>query len=1226
MVWPLSEGELEDLRWYLEESLIAPFAVYGERGVEVEARFPEWGERLFVALFGESGLAHDAYVAARGRGGELEIALQSDSARWLGLPWELMRDPSRPAPLVLDQVTVTRSLPSMDLADSFEVAGTRLRVLVVISRPDGPSDVEYQMVGRPLLERLEAVRGTVELTVLRPPTLDRLSVVLAEAAVAGEPFQVVHFDGHGVFGTVPELPAGRGRSMYASRGPQGMLAFEKPGGGADLVPAERVAQVLAAGSVPVVVLNACQSAQVGGEIEAAVATRLLQGGAASVVAMAYSVYAVAAAEFMAVFYERLFAGDRVADAVTAGRMRLQVQNKRPSPKGELPLADWVVPVHYARRDVAFPGLRTARDSAVSLEGMLDQIRTRDAAGSGEDGLAPVGTFVGRDGLVYTLEAAAGLQRVVVLVGPGGTGKTELAKGFGRWWRDTGGVEAPVLVFWHSFEPGVASFGLDGVLADIGLRAFGAEFSLLDQDERQKTVEQLLVKHRCLLLWDNFESVHTMPDPAGATPALNDGELAELKGFVSRIARKGRSSLIITSRSDEKWLGEVRRVRVVGLNREEAVLYADQLLAPFPNTHAKRRQRAFDELMQWLAGHPLSMRLILPLLETNSPQQLLEGLRGVTPIPVREEGDRTTSLAASIAYSFTHLTPTNQRALTAVSLFFEVTDPLVLGLLSQVKTTPARFRGLTIEQWKQLLEEAAAVGLLTRLGNGMFRIHPALPAYLAARWHADDPDDYRAQYTIATRALLDAYFAVSRWLVQQMGEGNAEVAVMVIDLQRRTLSSMLGYALDHQLFTHANAIAEPLDAYWDLRGLTEEARSWVDRARQALEDANGTPPDLSTHAGNLWAFLTVSQANRHANAGQLDQAENTYQTIIHAHLEQPEPADHRANIAVLYHQLGIVAWLRGRLDDAEGWYQKSLTITEDLGDQPGIANSYHQLGIVAQLRGRLDDAERWYQKSLTITEDLGDQPGIANSYHQLGMLSQDRGRLDDAERWYQKSLTIREDLGDRPGMAAHYHQLGMLSQIRGRLEDAERWNQKSLTIREDLGDRPGIANSYHQLGMLSQDRGRLDDAERWYQKSLTIREDLGDRIGMAAAHHQLGMLSQNRRRLDDAERSYQKSLTITEDLRDRPGMARSYGQLGLLAEERGQPQQALEWMIRCVALFDQYPHPATGPAPQHLQHLTRLLGPEPLEQVWHDVTGQPIPPKILTHATTPPSEGEGQKST
>ena len=74
------------------------------------------------------------------------------------------------------------------------------------------------------------------------------------------------------------------------------------------------------------------------------------------------------------------------------------------------------------------------------------------------------------------------------------------------------------------------------------------------------------------------------------------------------------------------------------------------------------------------------------------------------------------------------------------------------------------------------------------------------------------------------------------------------------------------------------------------------------------------------------------------------------------------------------------------------------------------------------------------------------------------------------------------------------------------------------------------------------------------------------------------------------------------LGDRPGMALTYGQLGLLAEARQQPAIALEQTVRCVALFDQFPHPATGPGPYHLVRLTGQLGLGALEGTWSKVTG------------------------
>ena len=49
----------------------------------------------------------------------------------------------------------------------------------------------------------------------------------------------------------------------------------------------------------------------------------------------------------------------------------------------------------------------------------------------------------------------------------------------------------------------------------------------------------------------------------------------------------------------------------------------------------------------------------------------------------------------------------------------------------------------------------------------------------------------------------------------------------------------------------------------------------------------------------------------------------------------------------------------------------------------MATGYHDLGMLAQLRGDYDEAAPHYQRALDIAEPLGNQVGMARSYHELG---------------------------------------------------------------------------------------------------------------------------------------------------------------------------------------------------------------------------------------------------
>ncbi len=801
-------------------------------------------------------------------------------------------------------------------------------------------------------------------------------------------------------------------------------------------------------------------------------------------------------------------------------LRQEKNSLRPSLKGEIQLQDWIVPVHYARSTLRLLQGKTKPAQAFAAEETAAKVLGAAKIDEGhtvDDLAANDGVFFGRDAEFFILERAIRTHQLAVIHGVGGTGKTELAKAFARWLQISGGLDDPRLVFFHSFEPGLPTFGLDLIVNEIMARFGNAQAYLAagTTRERAELALQLFRQMRCLLIWDNFETVASMPEPGQATPPLDEAKKAELLWFIGEL-RKSNSALLITSRSEETWLGGPEvfvRCEVGGLGESDALQYADHLLAQHAQARARRaaEPKAFKELIDYLGGHPLSLKLILPRLAEASPSMLLDGLKGQGKLPAGfgAADGRLESLGASLYYSFRHLPEEDRQRLVILSLFEKVVSVNIVG---NMKDAPSRLQGLEPDAWGTLLDRLSGLGLLTGLGGGLYRLHPALPPYLGALWRSQAEaagGDGGTEREAALRSLIDAAALFARYLCRQLHTGQAQMALAQIAALRASLGTFFAAALERGLFAEAAGLIQALNEYWKVAGLDSEAGAWGDRTVKATEPHPDQAPDIETRAHDLWLGAMGMEASHALNAGDLTKSERIHRRIA-ASFEGRNSKEARQSLATAYHALGAVAGQRNRLDEAEDWIKKSLAIFEALRNQRDMADCYHDLGIVAQDRGRLDEAEGWFKKSLAIKEAMGNQPTIAQSYHHLGIVAQNRGRLDEAEGWCKKSLAIYEALGDQRARAQSYHQLGAVAGQRNRLDEAEDWIKKSLAIFEALRNQRDVANCYHDLGIVAQDRGRLDEAEGWYKKSLAIYEVLGDEPHKAMVFGNLAKLKGARR--------------------------------------------------------------------------------------------------------------------
>lgn len=1125
---PLGPIELAEIRWYIEKYYQWPSGVFKERAGRVASQLPAWGQALYqAALAGES--ARDPLEEWQRQTGSRRFSVQVDFAPpegtrpktaeqmreaasdLLALPWEILHDGGGYLAQGANGVRVRRRLPNRKPMAVTPIA-LPIRVLLLSPRPEVTAEgtpvgyLDHRSSALPLVQAMETL-GTelVQVDLLQPPTFPALQARLQAAHAAGQPYTIVHFDGHGV---------------YDRRVGLGALCFEDPRDQAKLgqrllhlVYAEQLAAELRGYGVPLIYLDACQTAQADRDPQASVAAKLLEEGVGSVVAMSHTVLVETAKRFVEPFYGALAAGQRVGDAMLAAQAALYGDPYRGKimGAGALLLQDWFVPVLFQEAlDPQLFGLRPGQAAGR----LTSQERTRQL---GRLPAPPAHSFVGRSRELLHLERLLHQQPYAVIRGSGGLGKSALAVELVRWLVRSGrfGRAAFVNVEAHNVQD------VRGVLDQIGAQLLPhytvAQYGA-DLVAARQPVERALRDFPTILLIDNMESV--LPDPQGNSPAGVADVTALLALCQQLLAASERTRLLFTSREPlpAPFAHARNTVELGRLGQSEAIHLVERVLAEQgwspPANDDVTTPAEVAELVETVNGHPRALVLLA--------REVARGVRATTAnvaalmakLEAQNKGDRENSLYASVELSLRRLSAEARERVNRLAVVHDGADRFVL---SQVM-------GIDLDTTDEIGQQLIAVGLAEAQEYGYLRLDPALPAYLrlgqapaalaelAATWaaamgqlvdylYAEVFKDSKLAFGLTLLelpnllALLDRLAqqvtvdpstaeAVSNTvgkieqLLAPLGRPQALVRAVAV----RTAASATIPVWGSARFEHERLLIERLLDQGQLPTAYEKAQALLAQATAAGPTAYaGADYDLAMAHALLGIVLRLG--------GQAVPALEHFGAAQQRFEALGEPGVPMAAVTLGKQADCLVAL--GRLDEAAARYEERIKRGEQLADFRGVAVGKGQLAKVWLLQGNYAAALTGYEAAREIFAAQNEPDMVATAWHQIGLVQRAARAYDAAETAYRRSLAIDTQLNNRAGQATTLTMLGNLynANLR-RPEETVTFYRQAAAIDVELGDLKNEGIDRNNIASTLRTLGRYDEARAEIQRAIECKEEIG----------------------------------------------------------------------------------------------------------------------------------------
>jgi predicted ATPase len=646
------------------------------------------------------------------------------------------------------------------------------------------------------------------------------------------------------------------------------------------------------------------------------------------------------------------------------------------------------------------------------------------AGAGED------DFVGRAlelrQLGETLSRPA--CRVLTLVGPGGVGKSRLARHALRELAPRFAEGAEFVALEDVVAPGEV---IGRVAQALGLRLGGGRDALA-------VVSEHLGERELLLVLDNFE--HVMP----------------ARAVVERLAQAcPRLKLLVTSRvrlgHALEWvlpLGGLPCPEPADLDRLEAFdaarLFIQASRRVEPALAVAAEAAALAEICRLVEGLPLALELAAAWTRVLSCEEIAAELRRGTAL--LSDGDAGTHPPRHASFE----------------LVFEQTWRLLGdGERAALARLSVFGGGFTAEAARAVADVAPALlgrlvdQSLLRKDGARLSMHP-----LVQRLAAQRLDGIEA--APATRSAHAAYYL--RWLTQlrRAVEDGQREAMEWVDTECDNCRIALYWSITHDEVAAAARSVATLTHFCDHRARIDEGLEFL----RAILDAQGEAGEP-----RLTALLLGATAQLQVRLDRHDEAFASASRVI---AEGGRAADGEARLQALS-VIGACHLRLGRLDEAERFFRQALH------DAPASADPHHaaaltaQLALVARGLGRPAEARRLAMRSLLQHRRLGDVAGEALCLGHLGELMLDAGDAAAAEAHLHEGLALcgRHGLVSTRGLILS--RLAEAALLRDDSEAAEGHARQALQIAEAAGNRALAAELRLQCGRLALRRGDLTGA-------------------------------------------------------------------------------------------------------------------------------------------------------